>query len=400
MLNPTPVLSICVPTYNRRPMLERNVRFHLDAFRRLGIPFEMVIVDDRSTDGTHEYLESLAGVPEISHYRRVKNSGFLSNYAFAMQHARGKYALFLGDDDLLIPEKVSDYLRMLENDPALGMIQAPWMLVNERMGGADMQPFYHIPGPSRFQKGEYQQMLDFILTHHVFPEFLIIRREILEQTISSLGPFIFWAFLFTTRALGKADVLFLPAPFARVTGVAADGDVQQGKKECMFQWDTYLGGLEYLASHAQISSRLSNAERINFHERFVQFMLVRKSVALRLLMAFRYWPEAYILYHRMAAYHAAPATKEAFDQVCTLAAIVTALTEASGYSGGPVMVDPLITDDALQLLPDHLKASVVRQLPPGHAGPRSWLVMHPDFAARIPAGDGVFQLRHYMAQFS
>ncbi|MBP2548056.1 glycosyltransferase involved in cell wall biosynthesis [Neorhizobium galegae] len=400
MLKHNPLLSICVPTYNRRPMLERNVKFHLEAFRRMGIPFEMVIVDDRSTDGTNEYLEQLAGIPEISHHRRVKNSGFLSNYAFAMQRARGKYALFLGDDDLLIPEKVAEYLAMLEADPALGMIQAPWMLVNEKTGGTDMQPFYYIPGPTRFAKDQHQQMLDFLLTHHVFPEFLIIRREILDQTISSLAPFIFWAFLFTTRALGKADVLFLPAPFARVTGVAADGDVQQGKKECMFQWDTYLGGLEYLASHAKISSRLSNAERLNFHERFVQFMLVRKSVALRLHMVFRNWPEAYIMYHRMSAYHPSPATKEAYDQICTLAAIVTALTEASGYSGGPVVVDPIITNEALQMIPDALKPNIVRQPSPSHQGPQSWLVMQPEFAAQAPAGDGVFELRHYMAQFA
>lgn len=400
MLAHSPLLSICVPTYNRRPMLERNIRFHLEVFRKLGIPFEMVIVDDRSTDGTHEFLESLAGVPEISHFRRVKNSGFLSNYGFAMQRARGKYALFLGDDDLLIPEKVMEYLRLLEQDPALGMIQAPWMLVDERNGGRDMQPFYHIPGPQRFKQGEFQQMLEFILQYHVFPEFLIIRRDVLEKTISSLGPFIFWAFLYTTRALGKADILFLPAPFARVTGIAADENVQQGKKETMFQWDTYLGGIEYLASHAQISSKLGNSERLSFHERFIQFMLIRKSVALRLHMAFRYWPEAYIMYHRMAAYHPQPAPKETFEQICTLAAIVTALTEASGYSGGEVILDPLINDEALHLIPDHLKGLVVRQPSVGHQGPRAWLVMHPQFGAHAAEGDGVFELRHYMAQFS
>ncbi|MCO5733012.1 glycosyltransferase family 2 protein [Rhizobium sp. SSA_523] len=400
MVATTPILSICIPTYNRRPMLERSVRFHLDVFRKLGISFEMVIVDDRSTDGTHEFLQGLQGVPEISHYRRVKNSGFLSNYGFAMQRARGKYALFLGDDDLLIPEKVLEYLRLLEQDPSLGMIQAPWMLVDERDGGRDMQPFYHIPGPQRFRQGQFQEMLEYILQHHVFPEFLIIRRDVLQRSISSLGPFIFWAFLYTTRALSNGDILFLPAPFARVTGIAADENVQQGKKETMFQWDTYLGGLEYLASHARISSLDDGGLRLSFHERFNQFMLIRKSVALRLHIAFRNWPEAYIMYHRMAAYHPSPAPKETFEQICLLAAIVTALTEASGYSGGPVIVDPLVNDEALQLIPDHLKSVVTRHPGFNQEGPRSWLVMHPDFAAQAGPTDGVFELRHYIAQFT
>jgi hypothetical protein len=34
-----PVLSICVPTFNRQFLLERNINFHLDAFRKLDIPF-------------------------------------------------------------------------------------------------------------------------------------------------------------------------------------------------------------------------------------------------------------------------------------------------------------------------------------------------------------------------
>ncbi len=400
MLTTSPILSICVPTYNRRPMLERNINFHIEAFRRLGIPFEMVIVDDRSSDGTHEYLESLSGIPEISHYRRVKNSGFLSNYGFAMQRARGKYALFLGDDDLLIPEKVVEYLRLFEQDPDLGMIQAPWMLVNERDGGRDMQPFYHIPGPQRFRQGEFQPMLDFILQFHVFPEFLIIRRDVLEKTISSPGPFIFWAFLYTTRALGKADVLFLPAPFARVTGVSADENVQQGNKECMFQWDTYLGGLEYLASHARVSTTLSPGDQLNVQQRILQFMLLRKSVALKLHIASQNWIEAYFMYHRIAAYHPQALTPDSFRQVCTLAAITAGLTEASSYSGGAVVVDPLISDDALQLVPAKLRENVARSPVVASGAPVAWLAMRPEFGDNAAPGDGVFQLSHYIAQFS
>lgn len=396
-----PILSICVPTYNRLKMLQRNINFHLDVFRKAGLPFEIVIVDDCSTDGTDRYMQTIANEPEVNSYRRVKNSGFLSNYAFAMQRATGKYALFLGDDDLLIPEKVMDYLRMMENDPALGMIQAPWMLVDERPGGGDMQPFYNIPGPTRYKKGDFAGMLEFILAHHVFPEFLIIRRDVLSQTVSSTAPFIFWAFLFTTRALGKGDVLFLPAPFARVTGISADPGLQQGKKECMFQWDTYRGGLEYLASHAE-STKFQPQARLALMEKINNFMLIRKSVALRLHVHSRNWVEAYVMYHRIAAYHAAPVAEETYKQICTLAGIVTALEEAAGYSNDDVIVDPVINDEAMQLIPEHLKKRVTRQMPAndGWRAPRAWLRMMPEFGAEADSGDVVYDLRNYFAQFA
>jgi glycosyltransferase involved in cell wall biosynthesis len=400
MTKSTPLLSICVPTYNRRVMLERNIQFHLEAFRRLGVAFELVIVDDRSTDGTHEYLESLSNEPEISHYRRVKNSGFLSNYAFAMQQAKGQYALFLGDDDLLIPEKVVEYLGLMQDDPDLGMIQAPWMLVNERDGGVDMRPFYHIPWSKRVRRGDFRELLEFILEYHVFPEFLIIRRDVLQQSISSPGPFIFWAFLYTTRALGKADVMFLPAPFARVTGVSASADVQQGNKECMFQWDTYLGGLEYLASHAGLATDVLPMDRGPLYQRMLKFMVLRKSVALKLHIASRNWIEAYIMYHRISAYHPNPLPPASFKQICTLAAIITGLMEASSYSGGSVVVDPAIGDDALQLVPEKLRACIVRQPAKGADGPLAWLSIRKEFAAGAASGDRVFELSHYQAQFT
>ncbi len=399
MFNPAPVLSICVPTYNRRAMLERNIQFHLSAFRSMGIPFEIVVVDDCSTDGTHEYLESLSGVPELSHFRRVRNSGFLSNYAFAMQQARGKYALFLGDDDLLIPEQVAEYIGILESEPDLGMIQAPWMLVNERQGGVDMGPFYHLPGPARFRKGEFRRMLDFILDNHVFPEFLIIRRDILDHTISSLGPFIFWAFLYTTRALARADVLFLPKPFARVTGVSHDPRPQQGNKECMFQWDTYLGGLEYLASRANALAPPQPYEQAALLEKMRNFMQLRKSVALKLHMASQYWVEAYFMYHRIAAYGPPPMEEATYKQICMLAAMVTALKEAAGFSGDKVIVDPMINDEALGLLPDELRSLVVRQPPLDATGPRAWMIMTPQFAQHAAPQDGLYLLSHYVSQF-
>jgi glycosyltransferase involved in cell wall biosynthesis len=65
MADPEILLSICVPTYNRQFLLERNIRFHLAEFRRLGISFELVVVDDCSTDGTLDYLASLDDVPEL-----------------------------------------------------------------------------------------------------------------------------------------------------------------------------------------------------------------------------------------------------------------------------------------------------------------------------------------------
>jgi glycosyltransferase involved in cell wall biosynthesis len=396
-----PLLSVCVPTFNRQFLLQRNVSFHLESFRRLGISFEIVIVDDCSTDDTARYIDSIRDIPEISAWRRVRNSGFLSNYAFAMQRARGRYAVFLGDDDLLIPEKVVEYVRRMEQNPEIGVVQAPWMLVDDRGGrNADMGPFYKVPGDTMFQKGDFHGLLDFILSNHVFPEFMIIRRNVLAKSISSSAPFIFWAFLYTTRALDKAGVLFLPEPFARTTAVSDDPRMQQGNKECMFQWDSYRGGLEYLASQTTKQSKPFQYQEQSLSERIIEFMLTRQAVAMRLHINARNWNEAYIMYHRMGAYRQGLLSQSAFSDICRLAGLTSAAQEAVDFTDAPVILDPAVTEDMLKLLAPDVRARTTRYLPsPGDTSPRAWLRLDPSFPETVRRGDGIFDLRDYMDQY-
>ncbi|MFT3964489.1 MAG: glycosyltransferase family 2 protein [Sphingobium sp.] len=394
------LLSICVPTFNRQFLLERNVTFHLREFRRLGISFELVLVDDCSTDETPAYLASLSDEPEVSIYRRVRNSGFLSNYAFAMQRARGRYAVFLGDDDLLIPEKVVEYLAIMENDADIGMVQAPWLLVDARPGGGDMSPFYQLPGPSRQKKGDFRAFLEFILNHHVFPEFLIVRRDILAQSISSATPFIFWAFLFTARALDKTDILFVPEPFARVTAISDDPRIQQGNNECMFQWDSYRGGLEFIGSHMFKGEQPGEEDRRKLTNAIMRFMAIRQSVALRLLIQSRHWVEAYVLYHRMAAYRPVELQGISIEIIASLAGTTVAATEAGQFGKGPAIVDPAVDNDLLDLLAPKLLDNLTRDLPAADdPEPRAWLRIDPAFGEPVRDGDAVFELPAYLKQF-
>ena len=394
------LLSICVPTYNRQSLLERNVSFHLRSFRELSISFEIVVVDDCSTDGTADYVRSLAGQPEVSAYRRASNSGFVSNYAFAMRRAKGRYAVFLGDDDLLIPEKVVEYLRVMEADPQLGMIQAPWLLVDARPGRGDIGPFYRIPGPTRFAKGDFSGLLDFIFSNHVFPEFLIVRREVLDKSISSGTPFIFWAYLYTARALDKAGVMFMQEPFARVTAVSDDPRMQQGNNECMFQWDTYRGGLEYLASQNWKARVPTAFDYQDLAQKIMRFMYNRQSVALRLHIQSKNWVEAYILYHRMAAYQQITLPGTSVEMLNKLAGVAMASSEAANFSALPAVLDPAVTADLVNLLPLKVQERLTRNVPaPDDTSARAWLRIDHKFGEPMRPQDAAFNISSYIEQF-
>ena len=85
-------LSILMPVYNERTVVERCISQVLQAPVPENIERELVIVDDRSTDGTYDILERLAAAhPEIQLHRHGVNSGKGAAVRTAIQHATGDF---------------------------------------------------------------------------------------------------------------------------------------------------------------------------------------------------------------------------------------------------------------------------------------------------------------------
>ena len=93
-------LSILIPVYNERTLVERSLQAVLDAPVPENLEKELVVVDDRSTDGTSEILARLAAVePRIRLYRHEVNQGKGAAVRTAVQHATGDFCL-IQDADL------------------------------------------------------------------------------------------------------------------------------------------------------------------------------------------------------------------------------------------------------------------------------------------------------------
>jgi glycosyltransferase involved in cell wall biosynthesis len=98
-MNTQPFVSIIIPTYNGGLFLEETL---CSCLKIKGIPIEIIVVDDGSTDGTPERL--LQRFPAIRLHRLTSNSGSGSagrNAGLAL--ARGQYVKFLDHDDLIQP---------------------------------------------------------------------------------------------------------------------------------------------------------------------------------------------------------------------------------------------------------------------------------------------------------
>ncbi|HZT32601.1 MAG TPA: glycosyltransferase [Bryobacteraceae bacterium] len=107
-------LSILMPVYNERTVVERCIAGVLAAPLPEEMERELVIVDDRSTDGTFDILERLAGsTPSIRLYRHEVNRGKGAAVRSAIQYATGDFSLIQDADLEYDPIEYSRLLRPL-----------------------------------------------------------------------------------------------------------------------------------------------------------------------------------------------------------------------------------------------------------------------------------------------
>lgn len=110
-----PLVSIGIPTFNRRESLIRAV---MSVLRQDYSRVEIVISDNASSDGTQEACRRLVeGDGRIRYYRQSKNVGPIPNFASVLEQSRGPFFIWLADDDTLEPRVLSRYVRFLVENP-------------------------------------------------------------------------------------------------------------------------------------------------------------------------------------------------------------------------------------------------------------------------------------------
>ncbi len=103
-LDKQPILSICIPTYNRVNYLKECLDSIVCQFRDKNIydQVEIVISDNASEDTTQELVrEYQKNWDNIKYFRNNQNIGFDRNVLKAVDIAQGEYCWLLGDDDAL-----------------------------------------------------------------------------------------------------------------------------------------------------------------------------------------------------------------------------------------------------------------------------------------------------------
>ena len=108
-----PDVTVVIPTRNRRVLLaEALASLH----SQVGVHWEAVVVDDHSTDDTWLWLQDLQD-PRIRALQQMTCQRQAAARNLGLRQARGRYCLFLDDDDLLWPAALRSLAGALERTP-------------------------------------------------------------------------------------------------------------------------------------------------------------------------------------------------------------------------------------------------------------------------------------------
>lgn len=137
-----PLISVIIPTFNRAAVLLRAID---SVLKQQYKNFELIIIDDGSTDGTEILLKTFIENGVLKYFRQ-ENSGVSSARNCGAKMAKGEWLSFLDSDDEWLPHKLQVQIDFLKTNPNFSIVygQEIWIrngkrvnprLIHQKFGG-------------------------------------------------------------------------------------------------------------------------------------------------------------------------------------------------------------------------------------------------------------------------
>lgn len=161
-----PKVSVIIPTKNG----ERYLREALESVMAQTFQdFEIIVVDDASTDGTAAIAKSC---PRVRYIYRERSEGVSRARNTAIRSAQGQYLASLDCDDLWFPEKLALQVPILDQEPFVGVIYSDQEWVDQ--AGRTIKVVPHSNWPKGWDRY-------FCGGHNVGPSTMLVRKELVEK---------------------------------------------------------------------------------------------------------------------------------------------------------------------------------------------------------------------------
>lgn len=162
-----PAVSVIIPTFNRAAMVRRAIE---SVRAQTFTDWELLVVDDGSTDGTEAIARSFQseGLPLI--YLQQAGQGQFAALNAGLSKASGTYVAFLDDDDWWLPEKLATQMALLKEQPSLGFVYCAMRIYTDGHEIGKLKPEW--PGEDTYEG---------LLQHNFIPMATLVRRSCIDE---------------------------------------------------------------------------------------------------------------------------------------------------------------------------------------------------------------------------
>ncbi len=164
-----PSVSIITPTYNRAQYIKEAIE---SVISQTYSDWELIVVDDGSTDQTFEILDKYTKQDKRIRYIRQSNSGPSAARNTALAQANGKYIAFIDDDDRWLPEKLEIQVKLMESDPKIGFCYVRFQVYKKIQNKLEKGTLF-----PQFLAAKFEDLFDVFIA----PSSTIFRKSCLDQ---------------------------------------------------------------------------------------------------------------------------------------------------------------------------------------------------------------------------
>jgi len=201
-------ISVIIPTYNRKKTLARAIQSVLNQSLS---PFEILIIDDGSNDGTEEWVKK--NFPNIK-YIYQNNHGVSSARNIGIENAYGDWVAFLDSDDEWLPNKLYEQVKAIDSNPEIKFFHTNEIWIRNGIRVNQMKKHKKYGGYI------FEKCLDIC---RISPSSALIQKEvfdnigIFDESLRVCEDYDFWL-----RITSKYPVVFLDVPLIYKYGGHAD----------------------------------------------------------------------------------------------------------------------------------------------------------------------------------
>ncbi len=191
--------SVIIPTYNRAHLIIETLE---SVFAQTYPHYEIIVIDNCSTDNTTEVLRSYIDTGRIRYIRNEKNYERSYSRNAGMEAARNDFATLLDSDDFMYADGLADAASFHKNNPSLKVFHNKFEMVNDRR-----EVVYRVPfAPLRNQykalcSGNFLSAIGAYMHRDVYKEF----RFSLDPQMIGSEDYLFWFQVLARYKVGRIN---------------------------------------------------------------------------------------------------------------------------------------------------------------------------------------------------